>query len=344
MTDLKPAPVEAASTLLPGAVLPPIGDATGPTTDDSIGVLHQSLSPKKMAFKRYVNHRAALISTFVLVMIVLFVALSPLTARYGVNESIFKAEAGRANQYLSPRASAWFGTDANGRDLYSRMIYGAQISLMIGLFTALVSVALGTFIGSVAGFKGGKLDDLLMRVTDIFLALPLLVILVVVRGTLKNVGWVTAIMGDSTSIRFIVILLSLIGWMGVARLVRGQVKQLKEREFIEAARALGASTKRIMLRHLLPNSIGQIMVALTFSVVGAITAEATLSFFGFGPDAGSGMTSLGLLIKDAKSAAPAGYWWLVIYPCVLLILISLCINFIGDGLRDAVDPKMQQEL
>ncbi len=312
--------------------------------DDSIGVLQTSLSPKRMAAKRFVNHRAAFVSAIVLTMIVIFVVLSPITTRYGINESIFKAEAGRPNQNLAPFNLAWFGTDGNGRDLYSRIIYGAQVSLMIGLFTAIGSVMLGTLVGGLAGYKGGWLDDILMRVTDIYLALPLLVVLVIVRGMLANVEWVTAIMGDTSSVRFLVILLTVVGWMGVARLIRGQVKQLKEREFIEAARALGASSSRIMFRHLLPNSVGQIMVALTFAVVGAISAEATLSFFGFGPDAGSGMTSLGLLIRDSKRAVPPGYWWLVVFPGVFFIILSLCINFIGDGLRDAVDPKMQQEV
>jgi ABC-type dipeptide/oligopeptide/nickel transport system permease subunit len=335
LTDLKAPPSAGASS-------PDPSDSAAPT-DAALGVLTKSLSPRQMAFKRYKNHRAAMICTVLLAVIVLFVVLAPITARYGINESIFKAVEGRPNSNLPPSSKAWFGTDANGRDIYTRMIYGAQVSLLIGLFTAVVSVAIGTLIGAIAGFKGGLLDDVLMRVTDIFLALPLLVILVVVRGVFKNLSWVAAIMGDPTSVRFIVILLSIFGWMGVARLVRGQVKQLKEREFVEAARALGASTPRIMLRHLLPNSIGQIMVAFSFAVVGAIAAEATLSFFGYGPDAGSGMTSLGLLIKDSKKAVPPGYWWLVVYPGALFIIISLCINFIGDGLRDAVDSKMQVE-
>lgn len=314
-----------------------------PNSDASIGVLKQSMSPKRMALKRFVNHRAALLSTIVLVMIIIFVAAAPITTRYGVNETIFPASEG-PNQNLAPFNLAWFGTDGNGRDLYSRIIYGAQISMLIGLFTAIGSVLLGTLVGGLAGYKGGWLDDILMRVTDIFLALPLLVVLVIVRGMLKNVSWVSTIMGDPNSVRFLVILLTIIGWMGVARLIRGQVKQLKEREFVEAARALGATSKRIMFRHLLPNSVGQIMVALTFAVVGAIAAEATLSFFGYGPDAGSGMTSLGLLIRDSKRAVPPGYWWLVVFPGVFFIILSLCINFIGDGLRDAVDPKMQQDL
>jgi ABC-type dipeptide/oligopeptide/nickel transport system permease subunit len=321
----------------------PLGAPSDPTGDASIGILKTSMSPKRMALKRFVNHRAALLSTIVLVMIIIFVAAAPITTRYGVNETIFPASEG-PNQNLAPFNLAWFGTDGNGRDLYSRIIYGAQISMLIGLFTAIGSVLLGTLVGGLAGYKGGWLDDILMRVTDIFLALPLLVVLVIVRGMLKNVSWVSTIMGDPNSVRFLVILLTIIGWMGVARLIRGQVKQLKEREFVEAARALGATSKRIMFRHLLPNSVGQIMVALTFAVVGAIAAEATLSFFGYGPDAGSGMTSLGLLIRDSKRAVPPGYWWLVVFPGVFFIILSLCINFIGDGLRDAVDPKMQQDL
>lgn len=315
-----------------------------PASDEALGVRRESISPRKMALKRYLNNRAAVLAAVILTVIVLFVVLAPITTRYGINESIFKAEAGKANSNLEPFDAAWFGTDANGRDLYSRIIFGAQVSLLIGLFTGVLSVALGTIIGAIAGYKGGLLDDIIMRVTDVALALPFLVVLVIARGMLQNVSWITSVMGESTSVRFTVILLSIFGWMGVARLVRSQVKQLKEREFVEAARALGASTPRIMFRHLLPNSVGQIMVALTLSVVGAITAEATLSFFGWGPDAGSGMTSLGLLIRDSKKAVPPGYWWLVVFPGAFFIILSLCINFIGDGLRDAVDPKLQQEV
>lgn len=309
--------------------------------NDAIGITAATMSPRRMAFRRYVNHRAALISTIVLLIIIVFVALAPITARYGVNEAVFKAEAGKPNQNLPPSSFAWFGTDANGRDLYSRMIYGARVSLLIGLFAGAISVVLGTIIGAIAGLKGGRFDDLLMRATDIMIALPFLVLLIIVRQMLANLSWFTSLFGESSSIRFIIVFLSLLGWMGVARLIRGQVKQLKEREFIEAARALGASTPRILFRHLLPNAVGQLMVALSFAVVASIGGEATLSFFGYGPDPGSGKTSLGLLVRDSKKAAPAGWWWLVVYPGVLLIIISLCINFMGDGLRDAVDPKMQ---
>ena len=140
--------------------------------DAAIGVLRVSISPRKMAFKRFVNNRAALVSSVVLAIIVLYVVLAPITTRYGINQSIFKAEAGKANQNLEPSSLAWFGTDANGRDLYSRIIYGAQVSLMIGLFTGVISVAIGTIIGCIAGFKGGRLDDFIMRITDVALAMP----------------------------------------------------------------------------------------------------------------------------------------------------------------------------
>ena len=137
-----------------------------------------------------------------------------------------------------------------------------------------------------------------------------------------------------------IVLFVLFGWMGVARLVRGQVLALKEREFIEATRALGAKNRRIIFTHLLPNSVGPILVALTTSVVAAVVGEATLSFFGYGPQAGAGTTSLGNLVREADLALTTGYWWLAVFPCVLLILVAVCINFIGDGLRDATDPKL----
>ena len=306
------------------------------------GLTTKSYSPRQLAVRRYFKHKGALISTVLLAIMVLFVLLAPITARYGVNEAIFKAEAGRPNQYLSPRSEAWFGTDTIGRDIYSRMIYGLRVSLIIGIAAAIFATIVGVTVGSIAGLRGGRFDDLLMRVTDIFLAFPFLVALLVVRNFLGELDFLTPIVGERTSIRFIILLFVIFGWMGVARLVRGSVLSLKEREFVEAASALGASHRRVVFKHLLPNSIGPILVALTNTVVAAIIGEATLSFFGFGPDAGSGATSLGLLVADAKGGATSGFWWLVVFPCTLLCLVALCINFIGDGLRDATDPKLIQ--
>ena len=292
-----------------------------------------------MAFDRFVSHRAAVVSVFVMAVLVLFVALSPFTARYGVNEQVQAPP----NYFLSPRANAWLGTDDIGRDLYSRLIYGVRVSLVIGLFSGLISVSIGCVIGAVAGFRGGRFDDIVMRVTDLFLAFPFLVTLLVMRNMIGGISWLKPVTGELNSVRFIIVLFAIFGWMGVARIVRGQVLALKEREFIEAARAAGASRWYIVRRHLLPNSIGPIMVALTFSIVGAIISESTLAFFGYGPQAGDGATSLGILVGQAKGAVNTGFWHLALFPCLTLVVIALSINFIGDALRDATDPRMQKD-
>ena len=302
-------------------------------------VVLPTISPRRMAFNRFVSHKAAVVSVFVMAILVIFVALSPFTARYGVNEAVQAPP----NYFLTPRANAWLGTDDIGRDLYSRLIYGVRVSLVIGLFSAVISVVLGCLIGAVAGFRGGRFDDVVMRVTDLFLAFPFLVTLLVMRNVLGSIEWLRPIIGDLSSVRFIIVLFAVFGWMGVARIVRGQVLALKEREFIEAARAVGASRWYIVRRHLLPNSIGPIMVALTFSVVSAIISEATLAFFGYGPQAGDGATSLGILVGAAKSAVNPGFWWLAVFPCLTLVVIALSINFIGDALRDATDPRLQRD-
>jgi ABC-type dipeptide/oligopeptide/nickel transport system permease subunit len=309
--------------------------------DSAQGLTAESLSPAQMAYRRYKKHRAAVVCTFILGTMVMFVLLSPLTARYGVNEAIFKSTNGHPNFFLKPNHQAWFGTDDIGRDVYSRLIYGLRVSLLIGLTSAIFSVLIGVTFGAVAGFRGGLLDDIMMRVTDLFLAFPFLVALLVVRNFLGAIPWLKPIVGDKTSVKFIIILFVLFGWMGVARLVRGQVLQLKEREFIEASRAVGSSNSRIIFRHLLPNSIGPILVALTASVVGAVIGESTLSFFGYGPSPGAGQTSLGIMVAAAKGNVQNGNWWLVVFPCAVLVILTLCINFVGDGLRDATDPKLQ---
>ena len=297
-----------------------------------------SLSPRQMAFRRFTSHKAAVGSCIIISFLALFVIFAPVTSRYGVNQSVQVPP----NSFLTPRSIAWLGTDDIGRDLYSRLIYGVRISLLIGLASAIISVTLGALVGAVAGFRGGKFDDIMMRVTDLFLAFPILVTLLVVRNVLGALPWLRPITGDMSSVRFIIVLFGLFGWMGVARIVRGQVLSLKEKEFVEAACAVGASRRFIIARHLLPNSVGPIMVALTFSVVGAIIGESTLAFFGYGPQAGDGATSLGILVGAAKGAVQTGYWWLAVFPCLTLIIIALSINFIGDALRDATDPRLDR--
>jgi peptide/nickel transport system permease protein len=318
--------------------IPP--EAAPPTEGE--GLTARSISPRQMAVRRFLGHKPAVVAAVILLLMVIFVVLAPITARYGVNEPVFQTTAEQSNRYLSPQSVAWFGTDEIGRDLYSRLIYGTQVSLQIGLAAAIIGVLIGSAVGAIAGLHGGLFDDLLMRVTDIFLAFPLLVALLVIRNMLGEITWLEPIIGERTSVRFIIFLLAIIGWMTVARIVRGQVLALKEREFIEASRAVGASNFRIVTRHLLPNSIGPILVALTFSVVAAIILESTLSFFGFGPQLGSGQTSLGNLVGSSKENVLSGHWWMVVFPCATLMLVTLVINFVGDGLRDATDPKLQR--
>lgn len=318
--------------------------AEGPVTEvpSAEGLTIQTISPRRMALKRFVAHRPAVIAFFVLVFMIIFVLLSPITARYGVNEAVFETTAEQSNRYLSPREIAWFGTDEIGRDLYSRLIYGTQVSLVIGLSSALIGVVVGTAVGAFAGIRGGWFDDVLMRITDIFISFPLLVALLVARNMMGEISWLTPIIGERTSIRFTVFLLAIFGWMVVARIVRGQVLALKEREFIEASRAIGATNFRVVTRHLLPNSIGPILVALSFSVVAAIIAESTLSFFGFGPQPGAGAASLGNLVGTSKQNVLTGNWWMVVFPCAVLLVLTLAVNLVGDGLRDATDPKSQR--
>jgi peptide/nickel transport system permease protein len=308
------------------------------TIDAQEGLI-ATLSPRQLAWKRYWRHRGAAISTVTMLFLLIMVIFTPFTARYGINEQVVKISEGN-NVYLPPSKMAWFGTDDIGRDVYSRLLFGIRTSLFIGVASAILSVFVGTAVGAIAGLRGGKFDDIMMRVTDLFLAFPFLVAVIVVREFLGGVPWLTPIIGEKTSIRFIICLFAIFGWMGVARLVRSQVLGLKEREFIEAARAVGGSNMRIVVSHLLPNSIGPILVALTISVIAAVVTESTLAFFGLGPQPGSGSTSLGKLIELSREGAKQGNWWLVAFPCGALVLLAICINFIGDGLRDALDPKL----
>ena len=307
--------------------------------DESEGVGGESLSPFRLALRHYRRNWVAMVALGILILIVLACLFPSIPARYGETQRLPKTSAAHINS--PPSGKAWFGTDDLNRDLYSRVFYGGRVSIIIGISVALIACTAGTIIGALAGYLGGLLDDILMRITDIFLAFPILVSLLVLRNVLAQAPLIKTIMGDKTSVRFMVILLSAVGWMAVARIVRGVVLSLKEREFVEASRSVGASGPRIMFRHLIPNSLGPIMVALSLSVVGAILAESTLSFFGYGPSPGQGRTTWGLLISQSKRTILSGYWWLVLFPCAFLVLTIVAINFVGDGLRDAFDPKAE---
>jgi peptide/nickel transport system permease protein len=218
----------------------------------------------------------------------------------------------------------------------------AQVSLFVGIASAISAGLIGTAIGAFAGFRGGRIDNLLMRGTDLFIGLPLLVVLMIMRLLPEKQPWAAAVLGPPGSKRLIVTMITLVAWMTTARIVRGVVLSLKEKEFIEAARAIGATDKRIIIRHLVPNTIGPILVGMTFIVAAAIIIESTLSYFGFGLD--PTQASWGNLLSDSGTYIITKKWWLVLFPSLVLLITVLCINFMGDGLRDAVDPKQEQRI
>jgi peptide/nickel transport system permease protein len=231
---------------------------------------------------------------------------------------------------VAPSLDHWFGTDELGRDTFASVLHGAQKSVQIGLLVAVVSTFIGVLVGSLAGYYRGWVDALLMRVTDLFLTVPVLVVLLVVSNRYR---------GQSDNWLSLALIITFFFWMYQARLVRGEFLSLREREFVEASRAVGASNFRIILRHLLPNAVGSIIVNSTLTVAAAILTESALSFLGFGvapPD-----TSLGQLVADGAQAARTR-WWLFYMPGMWLILLLLCVNFVGDGLRDAFDPRQKR--
>jgi peptide/nickel transport system permease protein len=305
------------------------------------GLTNESRSPLRLALRRFRRNWVAMIALVILLVIMVACLFPSLPARVGEIERLPVSDTVRPNS--PPSSGAWFGTDQLNRDIFSRIFYGGRVSMLIGLSVAVIACSVGTMIGAVAGYVGGKVDDVLMRITDVFLAFPVLVLLLLLRNLLAEVPVVNDIMGDKSSVRFIVFLLVSLGWMPVARIVRGEVMALKQREFVEAAKALGASGPRIVFRHLIPNALGPIMVSLSLSVVTAILAESTLSFFGYGPQRGNGQATWGLLIAEAPESILPGYWWKVLFPCLALVITIVCINFIGDGLRDAFDPKAKRE-
>jgi peptide/nickel transport system permease protein len=319
--------------------LEPSPDPLANEADVAEGIDATSKSPARLAARRFYRHRAAVAGAIVLTVITLAVILAPWIAPYTETEAVGDPRTDYI--FLHPQRDFWFGTDSIARDMYSLILWGGRISLFIGLAVAFTASIIGTLIGAFAGFKGGKLDDFLMRFTDLFLAFPLLVALLVIRQLPEKQAWAKTAFGATTSIRLTISLLVIVSWMPTARIVRGQVLSLKEKEFIEAGRALGASNWRLISRHLIPNCVGPIIVAATFTVAAAIITESTLSFFGFGVQPPH--VSWGNLLAGSKAYVGQGKWWLLVFPSLALLLTVLSINFIGDGLRDAFDPKQAKE-
>jgi ABC-type dipeptide/oligopeptide/nickel transport system permease subunit len=300
------------------------GEPTELTLAWESGVELKTRSQLQYAYIRFLRHRLAMGSLVVLIFFFLVAIFAEQIAPYAYDEidltNIAAAPTTEGNHF--------FGTDLLGRDYFSRVVFGVRTSLWVALVVAILSTAIGTTVGAIAGYFGGWTDNFLMRITDLALTLPGLPILLVAAVYL----------GAGKPLR-VAIILALLFWTGIARVVRGVFLSLREKEYVEAAKASGSGDARIILRHMLPNTVGPIIVNATLVVAVAILTEAGLSFLGFGIQPPT--PALGRLIADGQSEGLT-LWWLVMFPGLVIVMIALAINFIGDGLRDSLDPTQQR--
>jgi peptide/nickel transport system permease protein len=273
----------------------------------------------RLALERFRAHRPAIAGVIILGTLAILSAAAPLVSPYDPEKTNLLLI------YEGPSASHPMGTDSLGRDLATRILYGGRVSLSIGLLAVTVAITVGTIVGTLSGYYGGLIDSALMRFVDMMYSFPRLFLLILFGVFFKGM-----------TLPVIVTVLGLLSWMTTSRLVRASFLSLKNREFVEAARSIGARDRRIIVRHILPNALAPIIVAATLGVAGAIIAESTLSFLGLGIQPPT--PSWGNMLKDAPSEmniAP----WTAIFPGLAIFLAVVSINFIGDGLRDALDPR-----
>ncbi|QRG70104.1 ABC transporter permease [Brevibacillus choshinensis] len=272
-------------------------------------------------FRSLRKDRMAVTGGIIILLFLLMAILAPLIAPHN------PYEVNLDNQFQQPSLQHWLGTDMFGRDVFSRIMYGSQISLLIGIVPSLITMSIGIVLGIIAGYFGRRTDFIIMTISDMVLSFPSLLLAMVVMYTL------------GASLLNIFIALSIVGWAGTARVVRAQTLSLKNKEFVEAAKAVGVKPYVIMLRHILPNCIPQLLVLFTLEIPGSILSEASLSFLGVGAQPPA--SSWGLMVSNGKEFlfnAP----WVAIAPGVAILVIVLAFNFLGDGLRDALDPYLKQ--
>ncbi|ACD51933.1 ABC transporter permease [Clostridium botulinum] len=287
-------------------------------------IVRPSIGYWKDAWNRLKKNKMAIISLIGIIVITAAAILVPMTSQYTYDSNSLSAV------NLKPSAEHWFGTDQLGRDIFVRVFFGARYSLMIGVAAAFINLFIGVLYGGIAGFCGGKIDNLMMRIVDVLYSIPLIIYVIILMTILNKPG------SGGSGLSTIILALSISYWIGMARIVRGDVLQLKQQEFVLAAKALGASNTRILIRHLIPNCIGSIMVTLTLLIPQAIFTEAFLSFIGLGlvpPKA-----SLGTLANEAMKAIYQ-YPYQLLFPALAICLIILAFNLFGDGLSEALDPK-----
>lgn len=291
------------------------------TTRQTETISRPSKSYWQDAWSRFRKDPLAMIGLFVLLVITVSAILGPIFSQYTYDGQDI------ANQNQGPSAEHWFGTDKFGRDIFVRAMYGARISLTIGVAAAAINLVIGVIYGGISGYFGGKVDMVMMRIVDILIGVPELLYIILLMMFLGN------------TIESILLAMSLTYWIGTARMVRSQVITLKHQEYVLAARATGSSNMRILFKHLIPNSMGPIIVTVTFLVPSAIFTEAFLSFLGIGIQVP--MASWGTLVNDAIPTIFTQPYQML-FPAIAISITMFALNFIGDGLRDALDPRLKK--
>lgn len=287
-----------------------------------------SLSFWKDALLNIVKNKLAMVGMSILLLIIIMAVIGPFLVPYSY------ADQDLAGGNIAPNKDHWFGTDDLGRDVWSRVWYGARISLTIGVVAAMIDLVMGILVGGVSGYMAGRgklgdrIDNMLMRIVEILYAIPYLLIVVLLMVIMKPGIWT------------IIIALSITGWVGMARIIRGQILQLKQQEYVLAAQKLGTSHFKIIFKHLLPNTMGIIIVNLTFTIPHAIFAESFLSFLGLGVQAP--FASWGTMANDALGVILSGQWWRLFFPGFMISLTMFAFNAFGDGLQDALDPRIRK--
>jgi len=284
-------------------------------------IARPSMSYWADAWRRLKQNKLAMFGLVIIILLLIMAIIGPYLSGYSYYEQDF------TKKNLKPNAEHWFGTDTSGRDLFTRAWYGARISLFIGFMAALIDFLVGVLYGGISAIKGGRTDNIMMRIAEVLYAIPYLLMVILVMIAMKRGIWP------------IIIAMTITGWIPMARLVRGQVLQLKELEFVHAANAMGANMGRILRKHMIPNTLGPILVNLTLTVPTAIFAEATLSYLGLGVQ--PPQASWGTLVNDALGSIHIGNLYQLYIPAILISLTMLAFNVFGDGLRDALDPRLR---
>lgn len=285
-------------------------------------IVRPRMSFWKAAWVSLTKNKLAMLGLILIVLLAILAIFGPLFT----DQSYTKQDLLHAN--AKPSGEHWFGTDDLGRDVYARILYGARISLFIGLMAALIDFLIGIIYGGISGYFGGKIDNIMMRIVDILYGIPYLLVVILLM----------VVMGPGLTT--IIVALSATGWIGMARMVRGQVLQLKSSEYVLASRTLGGSPAHIIRKHLLPNALGVIIVQVTFSVPSAIFAEAFLSFLGLGIQ--PPRASWGVMANDGLPTILSGHWWRLFYPAFFISLTMLAFNLLGDGLQNTFNPKQRR--